>query len=48
MLECINKLQCKGEVTTVPDQSLVQWELVVKEEEEGQQVGKMRKIVPEN
>ena len=37
----------------MPDHSLVQWEVVVgsmevKVEEEGQQVGKMRKIVPQN
>ena len=37
----------------MPDHSLVQWEVVVdsmevKVEEEGQQVGEMRKIVPEN
>ena len=53
MLECIDEMQCKREVIRVPDHSLVQWEVMVgsmevKVEEEGQQVGKMRKIVPEN
>ena len=53
MLECINEMRCKREVIRVPDHSLVQWEVMVgsmevKVEEEGQQVGKMRKIVPEN
>ena len=53
MLECINEMRCKGEVIRVPDHSLVQWEVMVgsmevKVEEEGQQVGKVRKIVPEN
>ena len=53
MLECIDEMRCKGEVTRVPDHSLIQWEVVVgsmevKVEEESQQVGKMRKIVPEN
>ena len=52
-LECIDEMRCKGEVTSVSDHSLVQWEVVggsmeVKVEEEGQQVGKMRMIVPEN
>ena len=49
ILECIDEMRCKGEVTRVPDRSLIQWEVVVglmevKVEEEGQQVGKMRKI----
>ena len=53
MLECIDDMRCKGEVTRVPDHLLVQWEVVggsmeVKVEEEGQQVYKMIKIVPEN
>ena len=29
MLECINEMKCKGEVTRVPDHSLIQWEVVV-------------------
>ena len=53
MLECIDEMRCKGEVIRVPVHSLVQWEIVVgsmevKVEEEGQQVGKTRKIDPEN
>ena len=53
MTECIDEMQCKGEVTRVPDHSLVRWEVSVgwveeKVEEEGQHVGRMRKRVPEN
>ena len=52
MLECIDEMRCKGKVTRVPDHLLVQWEVVVgsmkvKVEEEGHQLDKLRKIVPE-
>ena len=45
MMECIDEMRCKGEVTRVPDHSLAQWEVMVgsmkvKVKEESQQVGK--------
>ena len=56
MTECIEEMQCKGEVTRVPDHSLVQWEVLgswVEEKVEVKVVEKghvkaTRKRVPEN
>ena len=52
MSECIDEMDCKGDATTVPDRSLIQWEELVgwvnEKEPEVKHGNGMRKVVPED
>ena len=53
MSECVEGMQCRGDISRIPDHSIIQWEVFVdgmvrKEIRSDQHVGKMRLRVPES